>query len=85
MSCRELCSLHPGPGVLQNDIAVEVFSRVRESGGEDRCLWQKEAGEGLPDLDKFLCFLPLETSVSFPGAFWEKPLGERVALSQKVT
>ena len=27
----------------------------------------------------------LKTSVSFPKTFWEKPLGERVALSQKVT
>lgn len=82
---QRICFAQPGPGVLQNEIAVEVFSRVGESGGQDGCLWQNEAGEGLPDLCKFLFFLPSEPSVSFPRAFWEKPLGERVALSQKVT
>lgn len=82
---KEICFPHPGPGVLQNEIAVEIFSRVRGSGGQDRCLSQNEAGAGLLDLCRFLFFLPWETSVSFPRAFWEKRLGERVALSQKVT
>lgn len=82
---EEICFPQPGPGVLQNEIAVEAFSRVGESGGQDRYLWQNEAGEGLPALHKFLFFLPSKPSVSFLRTFWEQIPGERVGLSQKVT
>lgn len=50
---KEICFPQPGPCAL-NEIAVEVFSRVRESHEQDRGLWQNEAGEGLLGLHKFL-------------------------------
>lgn len=61
------------------------FFQVGQSGRRDRFLWSSEAGEGLLGLHKFLLYLSSNPSVSFPKTFWEKPFGERVAPSLKVT
>ena len=48
-----------------------------------RRLWQREEKSSLAFTNSVLP--SLKASVSFPKIFWEKPLGKRVALSQKVT
>lgn len=66
-------------------LAMEVFFGVGESAGQDRCLWQNEARRRVVWLIQIPALPSLKTSVSFPKTVWEKPLGERVALSRKVT
>lgn len=48
-----------------------------------RRLWQREEKSSLAFTNSVLP--SLKASVSFPKIFWEKSLGKRVALSQKVT